>query len=105
MCLPLAWTNGIRRSGKGLLTMLNRPRLGICGGRNNQSHGVGRITLLWYIIRVNWLWWWRLRLEVISSPRSSWTGVAASIYCIMTLFVVWDSRTGIFGLPIRFFMA
>src|SRR4051812_15829125 len=104
MCLPLAWTNGTRRSGKGLLTMLNRPRPGICGGRNNQSHGVERITLLRWIIRVNWLWWWHLRLEDISSPRSSWTGVAVSIYYIMTLFAVWDSGTRIFDLPIRFSM-
>src|SRR3954471_21736159 len=105
MYLPLAWTSGTRRSGKEQLTMLNRPCPGTYDGRNSQSHGVERITLLRWIIRVSWLWWWHLRWEVISSPRCSWTGVAVSIYCIMKPFGVWDSGIRIFGLQIRFSMA
>ena len=41
------------------------------------------------IIRVTWRWWWRIRLEVISSPRCSWMEGAVSTSCIMKPSVAW----------------
>ena len=54
-----------------------------------RSCGVERIIHPGLIIRVIWHWWWRLRWEVISSPRYSWMGGVVSISFIMKPSIAW----------------
>ena len=75
-CLLLVCVNVTRSFTKGQSTLLNRQYLSIYAGLSNPFCGVERITHPRLIIRVSWLWWWRLRWTTFASPRCSWMEAA-----------------------------